>query len=139
MSKKVEKKSKNSKKTKKVLEDLNDITVFTKDDKFNENLSFILIEHCLKCPIFKVKAEEIFNFLQKEIPEKNMRLILNNTVKGPPRVGSFEISIMKNAKEPEKIIWTGLEKGPPRKEKIPENYSEFIPVILKHLGLFRQI
>lgn len=137
MSKKVEKKSKNSKKSKKVPEDLNDITVFTKDEKFNENLSFILIEHCLKCPIFKAKAEEIFNFIQKEIPEKNMRLILNNTVKGPPRFGSFEISVMKNAKEPEKIIWTGLEKGPPRKEKIPENYSEFIPVIVKHLGLFR--
>lgn len=130
------KKSK-SKKPKKVHEDLNDISLFANDDKFDENLSFILIEHCLKCPIFKAKAEEIFDFLQREIPEKNMRLILNNTIKGPPRIGSFEITIMKTAKEPEKNIWSGIEKGPPRKEKIPENYSELIPVILKRLGLFR--
>lgn len=136
MSKKL-KNSKSSKKTKKVYEDPNDITIFASDDKFDENLSFILIEHCLKCSIFKAKAEEIFDFLQKEIPERNFRLILNNSVKGSPRIGSFEIGVMKTAKESEKIIWTGVEKGPPRKEKIPENYSEFIPVILKHLGLFR--
>lgn len=132
------KKSKNSiKKTKKVPEDLNDVTIFANDDKFDENLSFILIEHCLKCPIFKTKAEEIFSFIQEEIPERKMKLILNNKIKGPPRVGSFEISVMKTAKEPEKNIWTGIEKGPPRKEKIPENYSEFIPLIVKHFGVFR--
>lgn len=36
-------------------------------------------------------------------------------------LGSFEISVSKsvNSKQQTKI-WTGIEKGPPRKEKFPE-------------------
>jgi hypothetical protein len=47
-----------------------------------------------------------------------------------PRRGAFEITIKNSGKE--HLIWTGLKKGPPRKEKFPavENIIENIKSFL---------
>lgn len=38
---------------------------------------------------------------------------------GPPKRGSFEIYISKNKLSEKVLLWSGLKKGPPRKDKFP--------------------
>ena len=38
---------------------------------------------------------------------------------GKPKRGSFEIFLVK--KEKEALLWSGVEKGPPRKLKFPDS------------------
>ena len=68
--------------------------------------------------MFKRKANEIFAGVQKLIPHKNFELTLNS--EGKPARGSFEIFVTKAETEKKVQVWTGLKKGPPRKDKFPE-------------------
>uniref|UniRef100_A0A182PTD9 Selenoprotein H n=1 Tax=Anopheles epiroticus TaxID=199890 RepID=A0A182PTD9_9DIPT len=64
------------------------------------------------------KAAEVHSELCGLAPEHKLQLVLNEN--GKPRRGAFEISIAK-AKDGEKVlVWSGLPKGPPRKDKFPE-------------------
>lgn len=63
------------------------------------------------------------------MPNKSFELSLNNGI--TPRRGSFEIFIQpsslstKQATDDDNktMIWSGIKKGPPRKEKFPDPKS----------------
>lgn len=93
----------------------------------------VSIEHCKSCHRFGLKAHEMF----KEICEMmstggskvSLELMLNE--QPSPRRGSFEVSIyLKDSSDKKKEIWTGLKKGPPRKNKYPET-SKVVEEILE--------
>ncbi|EAT45014.1 AAEL003681-PA [Aedes aegypti] len=64
------------------------------------------------------KAAQIHKELSDLAPEQSFGLKLNEG--GKPRRGAFEISVAKSKDAKPTQIWTGLSKGPPRKDKFPE-------------------
>jgi len=46
-----------------------------------------------------------------------------------PRKGSFDISLEKDGKL--EVLWSGLKKGPPRSDKFPEPFDDWISTIVK--------
>lgn len=67
--------------------------------------------------MFKKRANEFFTEISKLLNNIKLTLILNEN--GKPKRGSFEIYISKNKKSPKILLWSGLKKGPPRKDKFP--------------------
>lgn len=92
----------------------------------------ITINHCVSWSVFKKRALTIFNEVRELLP-KDLRekITLKLNENGKPARGSFEISVQKTEQEPI-LIWSGLKKGPPRKEKFPET-SNIINDIKKAL------
>lgn len=82
--------------------------------------AYIAIEACKSWQVFKRQATQIFADLCGLIPDKTFALLLNE--KGVPRRGAFEISIVKDKSNMEDavLIWTGIKRGPPRREKFPD-------------------
>lgn len=80
--------------------------------------------------MFKRKAQEIFG----EINELFPMLEISLNPDGKPKRGSFEIHVLRNneAATEDNRIWSGISKGPPRKEKFPTGTS-LIDAIKKHL------
>uniref|UniRef100_A0A182VJ53 Selenoprotein H n=1 Tax=Anopheles merus TaxID=30066 RepID=A0A182VJ53_ANOME len=64
------------------------------------------------------KAAEVHSGLCELAPEHKFQLVLNED--GKPRRGAFEISIAKTKDGEKVLVWSGLPKGPPRKDKFPE-------------------
>lgn len=54
------------------------------------------------------------------MPQKHLALLLNES--GAPRRGAFEISVTKDKSKPDEtaLVWTGIKRGPPRREKFPD-------------------
>lgn len=63
------------------------------------------------------------------ISDQDFELVLNEN--GKPKRGSFEIFVAKGDKKEK--IWSGVEKGPPRKDKFPdvEDLKEAVLKIVK--------
>lgn len=78
----------------------------------------ISVDHCTSWSVFKRKANDIFAEIVKLIADKNFELALN--AGGKPARGSFEIFVTKSGSEEKVQIWSGMKKGPPRKDKFPE-------------------
>uniref|UniRef100_A0A182YMS4 Uncharacterized protein n=1 Tax=Anopheles stephensi TaxID=30069 RepID=A0A182YMS4_ANOST len=76
------------------------------------------------------KAAEVHSELCELAPEHNLQLVLNEN--GKPRRGAFEISIAKSVDGEKVLVWSGMSKGPPRKDKFPEAKS-ILDVVLKAL------
>ncbi|CRK90370.1 CLUMA_CG003988, isoform A [Clunio marinus] len=81
--------------------------------------------------MFKRRANEIFAELTVLIPDHNFELELNS--EGKPKRGSFEIHIIKAGSDKKIEIWSGLNRGPPRKEKFPTSES-LVPIITKAIN-----
>lgn len=108
------------------------------DDKFfDENLSVIKIEHCLECPIFNEKAHEVYRSITENFPKQKFKFLLNESEadgkKFSPRLGAFEISFAKNCRLTYHLIWSGIERGPPRREKFPGDIDSLVRQIRKLL------
>uniref|UniRef100_A0A182W905 Selenoprotein H n=1 Tax=Anopheles minimus TaxID=112268 RepID=A0A182W905_9DIPT len=67
------------------------------------------------------KAAEVHSELCELAPDSNLQLVLNED--GKPRRGAFEISIAKSMDGEKVLVWSGVSKGPPRKEKFPDTKS----------------
>jgi selT/selW/selH-like putative selenoprotein len=61
-----------------------------------------------------------------EFPE--FQVLINQS---KPRKGSFEL-IFQDEKGQEQLLWTGIEKGPPKKLKFPD-HEELMPLIKKQI------
>lgn len=81
---------------------------------------YISFEICNSCTTYKRNAKKIFEEIQKQFKDKTFELLINDN--GKPRRGSFELIIATDKKKNKngKLIWTGIEKGPPRRLKFPE-------------------
>ncbi|XP_037937950.1 selenoprotein H-like [Teleopsis dalmanni] len=106
------------------------------DENFSKTRSVIYIEHTTECPIFQRKAEEFREFLEAEVPEREFVLIRNGNGKKVPRLGAFEISFSQNARTSQYDIWSGIDKGPPRRDKFPESFELVMPEVRKILKKF---
>lgn len=124
---KVSKKSKENKKT----------FNFCDDKYFSETQGVIKFEHCHECPIFYQKAEEIMKFMTEHFPKQNFKFLYNESEldgsKFEPRFGAFEIWFGKNCRMPMHLLWTGIEKGPPRRDKFPITYDSMAKAIQKFI------
>jgi len=67
--------------------------------------------------VFKRKASEIFEVFHGVYPD--MELELNSSA---PRRGAFELTVMDSNGD-ETLLWSGIKKGPPRREKFPDPNS----------------
>lgn len=105
---------------------------FCDDENFDESLKIIKIEYCLQCPIFKEKSLEVFEDIISKYPNHYFKLLTNeneeNFQENPPKSGSFEIYFAKNCREKFQLVWSGLQRGPPRREKFPvqSDYEDYI-------------
>ncbi|XP_014097278.1 selenoprotein H [Bactrocera oleae] len=106
------------------------------DANFDKNRSMIYIEHTLECPIFTTKAEEFAAYVAKEAPNRIIQLVRNHNGKVPPREGAFEIGFSQNARTSVHQLWSGIEKGPPRRDKFPPEYESLMQEIHKILKKF---
>lgn len=77
--------------------------------------------------MFKSKAKSVFAELCKLIPDHDFELVLN--ADGKPKRGSFEIYVVKGEKKVK--VWSGVEKGPPRKDKFPDVEKDLKEAVLK--------
>lgn len=69
--------------------------------------------------MFKKRAQTIFTEVC-ELLSSETTLSLQLNPNGKPSRGSFEIYVQKSSKDDKVNIWSGLKKGPPRKDKFPE-------------------
>ncbi|KAH8254818.1 hypothetical protein KR032_012307 [Drosophila birchii] len=106
------------------------------DEHFLKERSMIYIEHTTECPIFNTKADECCSFLQHRIPERKFQLVKNKYGRIIPREGAFEIGFSQNARTSVHLIWSGLEKGPPRRDKFPMDYETIVPEVQRVLKKF---
>lgn len=127
------KKGKKGKKGKKQKVDKN--LLYCDDKHFDPNLAIVTVEHCLKCPIYREMAEKIFGDICAAFPEVKFKLIRNDFDRLEAREGAFEVSLAKNCRLPSELLWSGVDRGPPRREKIPSDITTFIPIIKKLLNL----
>lgn len=65
--------------------------------------------------------------MTKLIPDYDFTLVLNDS--GKPKRGSFEIYVVKGEKKEK--VWSGADKGPPRKEKFPDVEKDLKEAVLK--------
>jgi hypothetical protein len=86
--------------------------------------------------VFKRKANEVFSELIEaiEMEKDDFELKLNGA--GKPKRGSFEIFVSKvgdddDGEENKIKIWSGLDKGPPRKLKFPDVEKDLAEKVLK--------
>lgn len=128
------KKPQKAKKTKKV-----DVEVDWADDEhFDENLAMIFIEYDAMCYIFQEQADLFLGKLIARFPNLKFLPMLNKKARlgeAGPRSGSFEIYIAQNARAAEKKLWSGIDKGPPRREKFSNDYEECWPTVQKILSV----
>jgi selT/selW/selH-like putative selenoprotein len=75
----------------------------------------VAVEHCRSWQVFKKRAIELCDQLKKHFPRIQFNISYNNGI--TPRRGAFELTVKKGGAD--HLIWTGLKKGPPRKEKFP--------------------
>ena len=113
------------------------VQLFCDDKSFDQALSIIKIEHCLECPIFGEKGHQIFKILSEKFTRNKFKLLLNESEidgkKIEPRLGAFEVSFARNCKETYHLIWSGIDKGPPRREKFPKDFEQLTRQIQKIL------
>lgn len=124
--------SSSRKKKKGPVETEHDLEVL-KNELYKEEVSIILFEHCNHCPVFKVRALEIFQQIVETYSSRVIKLIRNKMHPDEPRKGAFEIYALKDARSEPQIIWSGIELGPPRREKFPE--SQDLEKIIQKIGL----
>ncbi|KAI8120664.1 Selenoprotein BthD [Lucilia cuprina] len=93
------------------------------DVNFDKNRSIIYIEHSLECPIFSIKAEEFLKYLQMQIPDRQFVLIRNQ----------YEFS--QHARTSKHNLWSGLDRGPPRRDKFPK-FETLMPEVQRVLKKF---
>ncbi|SPP75247.1 selenoprotein BthD [Drosophila guanche] len=109
---------------------------WTADENFSKERSIIYVEHTTECPIFQIKAEECGVFFQERIPERQFQLVRNKNGKQAPRDGAFEIGISQNARTSVHELWSGLTKGPPRRDKFPNDFEVLVPDVQRVLKKF---
>lgn len=87
--------------------------------------AYILFEVCKSCHTYKRNANQIYNDICAEFPDKRFELVINDH--GVSRRGSFEVTVSKekDGSEDAALIWSGIKKGPPRKLKFPESSALF--------------
>lgn len=105
------------------------------DENFSKDRSIFYIEHSLECPIFGMKAEECLSFFKDRIPEREFQLVRNRNGKQVPRDGAFEVTVSQNARTSEHNLWSGLNLGPPRRDKFPR-YEDLVPSVRAVLKKF---
>ncbi|XP_017040546.1 selenoprotein BthD [Drosophila ficusphila] len=106
------------------------------EEHFSKERSMIYIEHTYECPIFQTKADECVSFLQQRIPERKFQLVKNRYGHQVPRDGAFEIGFSQNARTSVHLLWSGLERGPPRRDKFPTDYEQIVPDVNRILKKF---
>lgn len=112
-----------AKKTKKVEVEID----YADDEHFDENLAMVYIEYDAMCYIFKEQVDRFLETVIARFPNLKFLPMLNKKSRlgeAGPRSGSFEISIAQNARAAEKKLWSGIDKGPPRREKFSSDYEE---------------
>lgn len=106
------------------------------DEHFDENLAMVYIEYDAMCYIFQEQVDLFMGKLTARFPNLKFLPMLNNKLRlgeAGPRSGSFEIYIAQNARAPVKKLWSGIDKGPPRREKFSNEYEECWPTVQKIL------
>ena len=110
---------------------------FCDDKNFTDTQGVLKFEHCHECPIFNQKAQEIINFMTDHFPKQNFKFLCNESeldgLKFEPRFGAFEIWFAKNCRMPMHLLWSGIEKGPPRRDKFPITYDSMAKAIQKFI------
>lgn len=91
----------------------------------------------MECPIFLEKAQETFKIVSEKFGRSKFKFLLNESetdgTKFEPRPGAFEIFFAKNCRLKYHFIWSGIDQGPPRRDKFPKDFDPIIRQIQKIL------
>jgi len=103
---------------------------FCDDDNFDENLRVIKIEFCDKCGHFREQANKLFSNLREALPNIEIKLLANESEKSnvrlEPRREAFEVWFARNGRDKFHLIWTGIDKGPPRRAKFEIDIPDLV-------------
>lgn len=87
------------------------------EEKLNGDGATVEVEHCSSWSVFKRRALDYCDNLKTAFPQIQFNFLLNPN--GKPKRGSFEITFKYLNKTTK--LWSGLDKGPPRKDKFPDS------------------
>lgn len=134
------KKKKQSKRPKK--EPIPDIDLAS-DEHFKPLEPIVYVEMDKNCFVFKEQLDNFEQLMQAKFPQTKFHFLINTkhlVGEQGPRNGSFEIWFAQNARCKEELLWTGIDKGPPRRLKFSKNdYLDLWPNIKKILTRFYQL
>jgi len=83
-------------------------------EKRGRKAARVILEHCKSWQVYRRRAVELAAAI-KDVFE-DLDVDLNPTA---PRRGSFECTYV-NDDEQSTVVWTGIKRGPPRKDKFPD-------------------
>ncbi|XP_055607218.1 selenoprotein H-like [Uranotaenia lowii] len=109
--------------------------IYCDDKHFDPNLVVITVEHCIKCFVYREQSEKFFKVVCEAFPDRKFKLIQNDFDRLEAREGAFELSFSKNCRSPAIPLWSGIDLGPPRREKFPVDYTPMIEKIDKEINV----
>lgn len=119
--------------TKKVIAILPDID-WAADGFFEPNVSLVIVEHDTECYVYSEQLAQFQAELFAAFPERSFRMLVNQRsrhigAEAAPRTGSFEIRLAQNARCEPETVWSGLQRGPPRRLKFPRSNAQLWPQV----------
>lgn len=108
--------------------------IYCDDKHFDPALAVVTVEHCVRCPVFREMSGKIFAEICGAFPDRKFKLIQNDFDRLEPREGAFEVSISRNCRAPARVIWSGVGRGPPRREKFPVDLGGIVGEIERELN-----
>lgn len=116
---------------------------YASDQYFKPSEPIVYVEMDRQCFVFKEQLDVFETIMKSKFPQTIFHIVTNPTkIVGElgPRHGSFEIWFAQNGRCPEELLWSGVNKGPPRKLKFSNNeYEDLWPQIKKILGRFYKL
>lgn len=108
------------------------------DEHFNPFVAIVYIEYDSKCFVYLQKVNEFKAELVEKYEKQKFEFVQNAPSRmtgadNSPRYGSFEIEFAQNARLQTELLWSGIDRGPPRIEKFPRYFDQLWPVITKIL------
>ena len=123
------KKKKGGKKGKKI--EIIPDTDWADEEHFDRHRIMIHMEYCTNCKVFAEQAGIFYQELCIQFPESIFQLLTNSEkvkktetrIDGIFKIEPYEIMIAQNARSKWEPLWSGVQRGPPRREKFPAPYE----------------
>lgn len=115
---------------------------YAADENFKPNEPLVHLEYDRRCFVYREQAELFAAQLGAAFPERTFHVLANLASRVGelgPRDGSFEIWFAQNARCAAEQLWTGVQKGPPRRLKFPADYAELFPAAKRIMARYFKV
>lgn len=113
------------------------------DEFFQPTVALVIVEHDTACFVYGEQLAQLHAELLATFPERTFRMLVNQRSRlgesAVPRAGSFEIWLAQNARCAPELLWSGVQRGPPRRLKFPRSNAQLWPQVRRIVSrIYRQ-